>query len=62
MRRQTVLGHDPTDHLLRDAGPEHGLDPAVPVPSLRSGERLRHLRPEPGVSVNSEPGVAAVGG
>lgn len=62
MRRQTILGHDPAEHLLRDAGSERGLDPAVPVPALGSGERLGHLRPEPGVSVNGEPGVAAVGG
>ena len=34
VRRQTVLGHDPADHLLRDAGSEHGLDSAVPVPSV----------------------------
>ncbi len=34
VRRQTVLGHDPADHLLRDTGSEHGLDSAVPVPSV----------------------------
>ena len=33
MRRQTILGHDPAEHLLRDAGSERGLDPAVPVPA-----------------------------
>lgn len=38
------------------------LNPAVPVPARGGGERLRHLRPEPGVFVNPEPGVAAVGG
>ena len=27
------------EHLLRDAGSEHGLDPSVPVPALGSGER-----------------------
>lgn len=43
MRRQTVLGHDPAERLLRDAGPEQGPDPAVPVPAPGSGERLRHL-------------------
>lgn len=43
MRRQTILGYDSAERLLRDAGPEHGLDPAVPVPSLGRGERLRHL-------------------
>lgn len=37
MRRQTILGHDPADHLLRGAGSERGLDPAVPVPALGSG-------------------------
>ena len=57
VRRQTVLGHDPADHLLRDAGSERGLDPAVPVPALGRGERLRHLRPESCVLVNGEPGV-----
>ena len=44
------------------ASPASGPEPAVPVPALGSGERLRHLRPEPGVSVNGEPGVVAVGG
>ena len=33
-----------------------------PYPPLEAGKRLRHLRPEPGVSVNGEPDVAAVGG
>lgn len=60
MRDESVLGHDPADHLLRDAGSERGLDPAVPVPALGRGERLRHLRPESGVSVNAEPGVVVV--
>ena len=43
MRRRTILGHDPAERLLRDAGSEHGPDPAVPVPSPGRGERLRHL-------------------
>ena len=43
MRDKPVLGHDPAEHLLRDAGSERGLDPAVPVPALGSGERLGHL-------------------
>lgn len=60
VRRQTVLGHDPADHLFRDAGLERGLDPAVPVPALGRGERLRHLRPESCVFVNGEPGVVIV--
>ena len=47
-------------HTLRDAGPERGLDPAVPVPALGRGKRLRRLRPEPGVFVNGEPGVVVV--
>ena len=62
MHRQTVFFHDPADHLLRDEGSEHGPDPAVPVPALRGGERLRHLRPEHGVFVNGQLGVVAVGG
>mgnify|MGYP006871123883 CR=1 FL=1 len=60
MRRQTILGHDPAEHLLRDAGSERGLDPAVPVPALGSGERLGHLRSESGVFVNPESGVVIV--
>ena len=62
MRRRTILGHDPAGRLLRDAGPEHGLDPAVPVPALGSGERLGRPDTRPGVFVDPEPGVAAVGG
>ena len=62
MRRRTVPGHDPADRLLRDAGLERGLDPAVPAPALGGGERPGHLRPEPGVSVSPGPGVAAAGG
>lgn len=62
MRDESVLGYDPADHLLRDAGPEHGLDSAVPVPALGRGERLGHLRSESGVFVNPEPGVVTVGG
>lgn len=62
MRRQTILGHDPAEHLLRDAGPEHGLDPAVPVPALGSGERPGHQDTQPDVSVNPGPGMVAVGG
>lgn len=62
MRRRTVLGHDPAEHLLRDAGSEHGLDPAVPVPAPGGGERLGHPDAQPGVFVNGEPGVVAVGG
>ena len=58
MRDESVLGHDPADHLFRDAGLERGLDPAVPVPALGRGERLRHLRPESCVFVNGEPGVS----
>ena len=60
VRRRIALGYDPADRLLRYAGPEHGPDPAVPVPALGRGERLLRLRPEPGVSVNAQPGVAAV--
>ena len=62
VRRRTGLGHDPAEHLLRDAGSEHGPDPAVPVPSLGGGERLGHPDKQPGVFVNAEPGVVAVGG
>ena len=62
MRDKPVLGHDPAEHLLRDAGSERGLDPAVPVPALGSGERLGHLDTQPGVFVDPEPGVVAVGG
>ena len=62
MRRRTILGHDPAGRLLRDAGSERGLDLAVPVPAPGSGERPGHPDTRPGVSVNPEPGVAAVGG
>ena len=62
MRRRTILGHDPAGRLLRDAGPEHGLDPAVPVPALGSGERLGRPDTRPGVFVDPEPGVVVVGG
>ena len=62
MRDKPVLGHDPADRLLRDAGSEHGLDPAVPVPAPGGRERLRHLDAQPGVLVSPEPGVVAVGG
>ena len=62
MRRRTILGHDPAGRLLRDAGSERGLDLAVPVPAPGSGERLGRPDTRPGVSVNPEPGVAAVGG
>ena len=62
MRDKPVLGHDPADHLLRDAGSERGPDPAVPVPALGSGERPGHPDTQTGVSVNPEPGVVAVGG
>lgn len=51
---------DQDEHLV--AGSEHGLDPAVPVPALGSGERPGHPDTRPGVSVNPEPGVVAVGG
>lgn len=51
---------DQDEHLV--AGSEHGLDPAVPVPALGSGERPGHPDTQPGVSVNGEPGVVAVGG
>lgn len=61
-RHEPFLRHDPADRLLRYAGLEHRLDPAVPVPALGIGERPGHLRPESGVLVNSEPGVVAVGG
>lgn len=43
MRHGPVLGHDPSDHLLRDAGSERGLDPAAPVTALGRGERIGHL-------------------
>ena len=62
MRRRTILGHDPADRLLRDTGLERGPDPAVPVPALGSGERPGHQDTQPGVSVNPEPGMVAVGG
>ena len=62
MRHEPFLRHDPADHLLRYAGLEHRLDPAVPVPALGIGERPGHLRPESGVFVNAQPGVVAVGG
>lgn len=61
MRRQTILGHDPAEHLLRDAGSERGLDPAVPVPAPGGGECLGRPDARPGISVNPEPGVVAVG-
>lgn len=32
--------HGAAEHLLRDAGSGHGLDPAVPAPAPGSGERL----------------------
>ena len=60
VRHEPFLRHDPADRLLRYAGLEHRLDPAVPVPALGIGERPGHLRPESGVLVNAEPGVAAV--
>lgn len=60
MRHEPVLGHDPADRLLRDAGLEHRLDPAVPVAALGISEHPRHLLPEPGVLVNAEPGVVVV--
>ena len=60
VRHEPVLGHDTADHLLRDAGPEHGLDAAVPVPALGSGERLGHPDALTGVFVNGEPGVVVV--
>ena len=59
MRHEPFLRHDPADRLLRYAGLEHRLDPAVPVPALGIGERPGHLRPEPGVFVNAEPGEHA---
>ena len=62
VRHEPFLRHDPADHLLRYAGLEHRLDPAVPVPALGIGERPGHLRPESGVFVNAQPGVVAVGG
>ncbi|ADH01309.1 conserved hypothetical protein [Bifidobacterium longum subsp. longum JDM301] len=62
MRHEPFLRHDPADRLLRYAGLEHRLDPAVPVPALGIGERPGHLRPESGVLVNAEPDVVAVGG
>lgn len=62
VRHEPFLRHDPADRLLRYAGLEHRLDPAVPVPALGIGERPGHLRPESGVLVNAEPGVVAVGG
>lgn len=52
MRRRTILGHA-QDRLLRDAGPEHGLDPAVPVPALGSGERSDHPDTQPVYLVKS---------
>ena len=60
VRDEPVLRHDPADHLLRDAGPERGLDPAVPVPAPGGGERLGHPDAQPGVLVNAEPGVVVV--
>ena len=48
-----ALGHDPADRLLRDAGFERGLDPAVPVAALGISEHPRHLLPEPGVCLCS---------
>ena len=51
MRHGPVLGHDPSGHLLRDAGSESGLDPAVPVTTLGRGERIGRLRSEPGVFI-----------
>ena len=36
MRRQTILGHDPAEHLLRDAGSEHGLALRYPYPPLEA--------------------------
>lgn len=62
VRHEPFLRHDPADRLLRYAGLEHRLDPAVPVPALGIGERPGHLCPESGVLVNAEPGVVAVGG
>ena len=62
VRHEPFLRHDPADRLLRYAGLEHRLDPAVPVPALGIGERPGHLRPESGVLVNAQPGVVAVGG
>lgn len=62
MRDKPVLGHDPADHLLRDAGSKHGLDPAVPVPALGGCERLGHPDAQTGVFVSPEPGVVTVGG
>lgn len=44
MRHEPVPGHDPSDHLLRDAGSGRGLDPAVPVTILGRGERIGLLR------------------
>ena len=60
VRHEPFLRHDPADHLLRYAGLEHRLDPAVPVPALGIGERPGHLCPESGVLVNAEPGVVVV--
>ena len=60
MRREPALGHDPADHLLRDARPERGLDATVPVPALGVGERPRHAGAQPGVLVNADPGMVVV--
>ena len=62
VRHEPAPGHDPADRLPRDAGPERGLDPAAPVAAPGISEHPRHLLPEPGVPVNPEPGVTAVGG
>ena len=62
VRHEPFLRHDPAGRLLRYAGLEHRLDPAVPAPALGIGERPGHLRPESGVFVNAQPGVVAVGG
>lgn len=43
MRHEPALSHDPSGHLLRDAGSERGLDPAVPATTLGRGERIGHL-------------------
>ena len=60
MRREPALGHEPADHLLRDARPERGLDATVPVPALGVGERPRHAGAQPGVLVNADPGMVVV--
>ena len=62
VRHEPVPGHDPADRLPRDASSGHGLDPAVPVPALGSGERPGHPDTQPGASVSPGPGVAAAGG